>query len=114
MGGRPLHGDVEGGAMNVPDAKDLLAALLFTPGLVTRFPIARRQPVIRAMCSCEKELKPVDCIHKLYSSAEVSGHVWVGRCEKCGRWYFGAQRDKAMLARRPLEIKRHKIITGKK
>jgi hypothetical protein len=100
--------------MIAPDASALLAALLFTPRLVTRFPIGKRAPVLRMMCSCEKELKPVDCVHKIYSSPELSGHVWVGRCEKCGHWYWGAQLDKGMLARRPLEIKRHKIITKAK
>jgi len=98
--------------MNVPDAKDLLAALLFTPGLVTRFPATKPQPVIRVVCSCGAvprigdgtNLNLVACIHKLYSSAEVSGHVWVGRCEKCGHWFYGAQLDRGVLAKHSVKI----------
>lgn len=105
--------------MKTPDASDLLGAVLFTPGLVVRFPVTKLQPVIKMVCSCkpvpvDRSIRSVDCTHKLYSTPELSGHVWVGRCESCGRWFYGAKMDKALLAKKPLVIKRHKILTRQK
>lgn len=108
--------------MKVPDAADLLAALLLAPGTVTRFPVGKPQPQINMMCACgdtpkvgaNTNLNPVPCTHKLYSSAELSGHVWVGRCSKCGHWFYGARRDKAIMPRKALIVKRHKIVTRQK
>lgn len=110
----------------VPSPTLLLGQLLFDPGMVTRFPVpAKRASFFRVMCSCGEtptfggkrpdskghNLKTVVCTHKLYSTEEFSGHVWIGRCADCGRLFYAAQRDKGILPRRPLEIKRHKIIT---
>lgn len=112
---------------DVPTPSELLGQLLFDPAMVTRMPPPKaRRPV--ALCSCgqipkvalarkrkdEENLTRVPCHHKLYSDPMFSGHVWIGRCANCGRLYYAALRDKGILPRRPLEIKRHKIITRAK
>jgi len=108
-------------ATEVPSPTLLLGQLLFDPGMVTRFPVPTPpKAVYRLLCSCGKvprvaqgrdNMTRVVCVSKLYSSEEFSGHVWIGRCANCGRLFYAAQRDKGILPRRPLEIKRHKIIT---
>ena len=109
--------------MTIPDASVLLSMLLFEPGMVTRFPLPTRPlPEHRMMCSCGQtprvgegsNLTAVRCIHKLYSSEEFSGHVWIGRCEKCSRVFYAARRDAGLLPNKPLVIKRHKILTRQK
>lgn len=115
--------------LEIPTPSELLGQLLFDPGMVTRLPVP---PLVRnkevALCSCgavpkvalsskrksESNLTRVVCAHRLYSDAVYSGHVWIGRCQQCGRLFYAAQRDKGILPRRPLEIKRHKIITRAK
>ena len=103
-----------------PEPRELLAQILFDPGMVTRFPVTKPGPEYRLMCSCGEtpkiggNLTTVVCAHRLYTSDEFRGHVWCGRCPKCGRLFYGAIKDKGVLPRRPLEIKRHKIVTRPK
>lgn len=109
--------------MTIPDASVLLSMILFEPGMVTRFPLPSKPlPEHRMMCSCgdtpkvgaATNLTPVRCIHKLYTSEEFQGHVWIGRCEKCSRVFYAARRDAGLLAKKPLIVKRHKILTRQK
>ena len=112
--------------MTPPDASTLLSMILFEPGMVVRFPLPTHpQPSYNMMCSCgqtpilsevptQTNLRTVRCIHKLYTSAEFSGHVWIGRCEKCSRVFYAARRDAGLLPNKPLVIKRHKILTRQK
>jgi hypothetical protein len=106
--------------MTTPDASVLLSMLLFEPGMVTRFPLpAAPQPECRVMCPCGQtprfgdggNLTTITCYHRLYTSAEFSGHVWIGRCPKCGKVFYAARRDAGLLPNKPLVIHRHKIVT---
>lgn len=91
------------------DAKTLLAYLLFDPESTQRVPIRLpMQPEWTVLCSCgnvphfnvSRELKELmeDNLQRVkirwheFITAELGGDVWVGRCDNCGKVFYGAIR----------------------